>query len=133
MRVLVCGGRNFADRKWLSSVLTAVRQKHGIDAIIHGGARGADALAADYAGAWGLPVQAFPADWDKHGRAAGPIRNRQMLTEGKPDVVIAFPGGKGTADMTDAALDAGVTVWWPTSAGRLIRRSLPTPTPDDGE
>jgi len=52
----------------------------------------------------------FPADWSRHGKSAGPIRNRQMLIEGRPDIVVAFPGGKGTANMIKQAVEAGVKV-----------------------
>ena len=51
----------------------------------------------------GVVVEEFKADWDKFGRAAGPIRNAQMLREGKPDLVVAFPGGRGTANMVAQA------------------------------
>jgi hypothetical protein len=54
----------------------------------------------------------FYADWDKHGRAAGPIRNQQMLDEGKPDLVVAFllPQGSGTLDMIRRTEKAGIEV-----------------------
>jgi hypothetical protein len=52
----------------------------------------------------------YPADWAKHGRAASPIRNQQMLDEGRPNLVVAFPGGRGTADMVRRARSAGVEV-----------------------
>lgn len=78
--------------------------------IIHGGANGADSLAHQYAHISGIPVTVYPADWKKHGRGAGPIRNAQMLTEGKPDLVVAFPGGTGTKDMVTRAKRAGVEV-----------------------
>jgi len=51
-----------------------------------------------------------PAEWDKFGRRAGPLRNEQMLREGKPDVVVAFPGGRGTAHMVRIAKEAGIDV-----------------------
>ena len=104
-RYLVCGGRDFADKTTLTRTLD-VLIRHPADAIvIHGGARGADTMAADWAEARGARVQCFMADWDDQGRAAGPMRNRKMLMEGKPDVVIAFPGGKGTANMLKQAND----------------------------
>ncbi|BAQ18361.1 hypothetical protein GL4_2928 [Methyloceanibacter caenitepidi] len=78
--------------------------------MIHGNATGADALAGFWAIAVGVPILAFAADWNKHGRAAGPIRNKQMLDEGKPDLVIAFPGGRGTANMVRQARERGVEV-----------------------
>jgi hypothetical protein len=56
------------------------------------------------------PVSTFFAAWHEHGRGAGPIRNRQMLEEGRPDLVVAFPGGHGTAGMIKLALKAGVPV-----------------------
>lgn len=81
-----------------------------IEAIIHGGARGADEGANDWAGSEHVPARAFHADWRKHGNAAGPIRNQRMIDEGKPDIVIAFPGGRGTADMVRLAEAAGIPV-----------------------
>ena len=79
--------------------------------VIHGGARGADISADVCALAFGIDVEVYPADWAKHGKAAGPIRNAQMLREGRPDAVLAFPGGRGTADMVRRAKRAGVPVW----------------------
>jgi len=57
-----------------------------------------------------VAVQVFPADWETHGKAAGPIRNQRMLDEGRPDLVVAFPGGRGTSDMVARAKRAGVEV-----------------------
>lgn len=110
IRVLVTGGRDFADREWLFAVLDAIHAERGIACIIAGGAKGADMLARNWAIARRVDREEYPADWWTHGRAAGPIRNRKMLTDGKPDLVVAFPGGRGTADMTSAAKAAGVEV-----------------------
>ena len=113
MRVLVCGGRDFCDWKKLNGTLTNLhKQNITITTLIQGKAIGADWLAR----AWGIAalgkdyVIDFPADWKKHGRGAGPIRNQQMLDEGKPDLVVAFPGGNGTKDMVTRAKNAGVKV-----------------------
>ncbi len=54
--------------------------------------------------------EVYEADWHEHGRAAGPIRNARMIAEGRPDLVIAFPGGRGTADMVSRARKAGIEV-----------------------
>lgn len=110
MRVLVCGGRNFSNQKLLNDVLFSLDEAHHIDVIIEGNARGADRLAGFWARKHKIDNLKFPADWNKHGRAAGPIRNQQMLDEGKPDLVVAFPGGKGTAHMVKIAKEAGVEV-----------------------
>lgn len=78
--------------------------------IISGCAKGADSVAVDWSIVNWLPCHKYSADWETHGKAAGPIRNQQMLDEGKPDLVVAFPGGKGTADMVRRAKKAGVKV-----------------------
>lgn len=82
--------------------------------VISGGAKGADAIAFKVAVELGVPTEVYMADWTEHGRAAGPIRNRQMLVEGKPDIVIAFSydltQSKGTANMVTQAKKAGVKV-----------------------
>ncbi len=78
--------------------------------IISGMARGVDTLAVDWAINNWCKWHEFPADWEANGTAAGPIRNQKMLDEGKPDLVIAFPGGSGTADMVRRAKAAGVKV-----------------------
>jgi hypothetical protein len=59
---------------------------------------------------FGVPVSAHPADWFSHGKAAGPIRNQEMLAMEAPALVVAFPGGRGTADMVRRARKAGVDV-----------------------
>lgn len=98
------------DGRRIRFVLDYYHDSNPFSVVIHGAARGADTLAAEWARDRGIPVLPFPADWDSHPRAAGPIRNAQMLREGKPDVVIAFPGGRGTANMIDQAERAGVPV-----------------------
>lgn len=81
--------------------------------IIHGDARGADTLADAWAQRHKVAVVSFPANWEKDGRSAGNKRNQQMLDVGRPDLVVAFPGGAGTADMVKRALAAGVEVYQP--------------------
>lgn len=110
MKVLVCGGRDFDDYSKVCEVLDGIDQGHVITQIVHGAARGADRLANQWAFARGVPVNAFAANWESEGRAAGPIRNQRMLDLGKPDLVVAFPGGRGTADMVSRARAAGVEV-----------------------
>lgn len=108
--VLVCGGRDYADCEHLFGVLDLIHRKRPIDVIIHGNARGADSLAGAWAGSRGVGCMVFPADWQTHGKAAGAIRNQEMLDRGEPDSVIAFPGGRGTADMVRRARKAGIPV-----------------------
>jgi len=99
----VCGSRDWTDTtliyRWLSLF--------DPDTIIEGEARGADQRAAWWAFDNNVPCMRFPAEWKKYGKAAGPIRNKQMLDEGKPDLVLAFhddiENSKGTADMVEQA------------------------------
>jgi len=110
-RVIVCGGRDFANRKAVRNALEMVKRKHGPFVVIHGCARGADTLAGQEAAKMELGIMEFPADWACYGKTAGFIRNKQMLVEGKADAVIAFAGGRGTAMMVKLAKDADVPVW----------------------
>lgn len=109
-RVLVCGGRDLQDELLVWNTLDAIHQRTPIALIIEGGARGADRFAYGWAIGAGLGVLTLEADWKKHGKAAGPIRNQQMLAIGRPDLVVAFKGGRGTADMVRRARATGVQV-----------------------
>jgi hypothetical protein len=109
-RVLVCGGRDYQDRDALFAALDRLHAEHAFTVLIAGGARGADTLAYEWATARSVPTEIYMAEWERLGRKAGPIRNQRMLDEGNPDLVVAFPGGKGTAGMTALARNAGVAV-----------------------
>lgn len=122
-RILICGGRDYDDwekfRDHMALIAEERFQRTKADefgnylydvTIIAGGAPGADSLAASWAAVEWTRYQEFPARWDKHGKKAGPIRNQQMIDEGAPDLVIAFPGGVGTADMVKRAKKAGIEV-----------------------
>lgn len=125
MRVLVCGGRQFANPNvgkpaaevfeetcQLVSALDALHEEpgHAITCIIHGCAPGADTAAANWAGDRGVAIEPYRADWRHYGAAAGPMRNAKMLAQGCPDLVVAFPGNRGTADMVRRAKHAGIRV-----------------------
>lgn len=109
-RIIACGGRDYQNRNRIYAVLDAAIQRLGLDVLITGGAMGADHLAQDWARERGIENEIFKAHWGKDGRSAGPIRNRKMLVEGRGEIVIAFPGGDGTANMVDQAEKAGVRV-----------------------
>ena len=113
-RVLVCGSRDFNDYNLLATKLDEVRDRLGDVSmrVISGAARGADSLAAKWAQQRGVPCDEYPADWDRHGKSAGYRRNEQMLTEGDPHLVVAFPQGesRGTRQMMDIASKARVAV-----------------------
>jgi len=113
VKVLVCGGRAFDDYAMIIRVLDRVHAivwngVPGISLVIHGDANGADKLAGAWAVLRRVPAQAYPARWQAEGKAAGHIRNQRMLDEGKPSLVVGFPGGPGTRDMLNRAERAGV-------------------------
>jgi predicted Rossmann-fold nucleotide-binding protein len=110
IRVLVCGGRGFANSALLWETLDRLHATRCFGLVITGGARGADTLAHEWAVSRGIETVVYMAEWERLGRKAGPVRNQRMLQEGKPDLVIAFPGGRGTANMTGQADAAGIEV-----------------------
>lgn len=107
-RVLVCGGRDYRDRRAVFTALDGLvpTPTH----IITGDARGAVHHAMLWAVARSIPCTVFTAHWQTEGLAAGPNRNARMLVEGRPDLIVAFPGGRGTADMKRRARAAGVRI-----------------------
>lgn len=128
MKALVCGGRTYANRDKVFQVLDYLHLNRGpIKLVIHGGASGADSLAKEWADERGVEPDCYPALWNdltardavikrrKDGSSynanAGPTRNAKMLREGKPDCVVAFPGGSGTQNMIDLSRAAGVKVF----------------------
>lgn len=111
MRVLVCGGRDYNRYVHVYDTLGALQDSRGrITHLIAGGATGADYWGESWGRMNKSELLIFPADWKAHGKKAGYLRNVQMLEEGKPDVVLAFPGGRGTEMMKRLAKDAGVEV-----------------------
>jgi hypothetical protein len=96
LRVLVCGGRDFTDAGFIHAALDRLHAQYGFRTVIEGDACGVDRIAGEWARARGIELAEFPADWKSEGRHAALIRNLRMLNEGKPDLVVAFPGGNGT-------------------------------------
>ena len=110
VKVLVCGGRSYADAETLNRVLDDLHSEFAIIQLIEGDAPGADRLAGQWAERQQLPHRKFPAKWRQYGKGAGYLRNKEMIEVGRPDLVVAFPGGPGTANMVALARAAGVPV-----------------------
>lgn len=127
IRLLIFGGRNldlYRATTWLidhahDALRRELDQDFNIDLVIEGGATGADRAGREFAKHFGLPLQTFPAAWKTHGNAAGPIRNKQMIDEGKPSIAIGLPGNRGTRNMAKQCVARGVrlikleTLEWP--------------------
>ena len=110
MKVLICGGREYDNYRQMHEVLSLVWDMNGaITCVIHGDAKGADFLARVWAKYNSIEQRPYPADWKNLGRGAGHARNQEMLGE-LPDMVIAFPGGAGTADMVRRSKAANIHV-----------------------
>lgn len=118
-RLLICGDRNWIDKEQIRKCIETINP----DVIIEGEARGADRMAREVAlemnYVLGEDLLSFPADWDKHHKAAGVIRNQQMIDEGKPNIVYAFHNNihesKGTKDMIKRSLKAKIPTFWSNS------------------
>jgi len=113
--VLVCGGRDFTDRRLLYRVLDAVHADTPISRLVQGYARGADRLAHNWAVSrrvvsTGRRYEVTPIMWAELGKQAGYLRNKRMRDDEQPHLVIAFPGNIGTPMMIDLAHEAGIEV-----------------------
>jgi len=117
MKVIVCGGRSFDDLLAVKDALLAVKPS----LVIHGGAPGADQAAGRAAFELGIAVRVFPADWVQYGKSAGPRRNQEMVEAGA-DLVLSFPGGRGTADLVARAKRAGIPVRFPMPPAEEVLR-----------
>ena len=120
--VLVCGGRDFAtpedkpkvqwerELHYFNSRMQMLWDQKKPDLLVHGNAEGPDKLSGEFALERECNVMAVPAKWNTHGRSAGPKRNWEMLQLQRVDLVVAFPGGRGTANMIKQATDNEIKV-----------------------
>lgn len=105
MKTIIAGGRDYK----LTPLDWGRLEEMNITEVVSGGASGADAGGEYWAEQHGIPVTRFPADWQLHGKAAGPIRNRGMAEYS--DQAALFPGGKGTRSMFNEATRAKVEIY----------------------
>ncbi len=108
MKLAIVGSRTFCDYAWMEQCLLRSFVVADIELVISGGARGADALAARFAFCHGLPLKVIKADWDTHGKKAGPLRNTEIVRQA--DALAAFWDGRsaGTRDTIAKARAAGI-------------------------
>jgi len=105
--IATCGGRDYRDADNVAAWLEEIHLQIPFTHLVHGGANGADKLAGEWARRAGIQVVVCPANWVAHGKAAGPIRNAEMVAM-KPVLLVAFPGGAGTENMWKQASKAGI-------------------------
>jgi predicted Rossmann-fold nucleotide-binding protein len=110
LTVLVCGGRTYNNKETIYEVLSSIHKDKSITVLIHGAAKGVDTIAGYWARENNIKEKQYPALWNTYGKAAGSIRNQKMLDDNKVDLIVAFPGGKGTADMVERAKKANIEV-----------------------
>lgn len=108
MRLVVTGGRDYCETARIFNALDELHARKPISLLIEGEARGLDQRARTWAQRRGIPVEPYPAQWEMYGKAAGGIRNQQMIDEGEPEFALVFPGGVGTADMRRRLVAAGI-------------------------
>ncbi len=109
--LLVCGGRHWRNRHLTFKVLDRARTGFNVRLVVSGGRPGADKLTSDWADARNIPKLVLTANREKLARSTGPHLHQRMLDDGRPDMVIAFPGGRGTADMVQRCKERGLLVW----------------------
>lgn len=115
MKLIIAGGRDYQLTKDDVLALNDLFSELEITEVVHGGAPGADRGGKEWAKhtkfhrASNLVITEFKADWEKYGKAAGPIRNKQMAKYA--NLVVLFPGGRGTASMHREATKAGLTIY----------------------
>ena len=108
MKVIVAGGRDFVPKKFDYLQLSYQLGVLGATEVVCGMAKGADEFGRNVADCLRIPVKKFPADWEKHGSFAGPLRNEKMACYA--DALIAYPGGRGTENMKKQAMENGVKI-----------------------
>lgn len=109
-RVIIAGGRDITDQSFVFRNITSVLFEGGVTEVVCGGARGVDALGKQWAESVGVPVKMFPADWNKHGKGAGPIRNVEMGEYADALIAIWDGQSRGTKHMVDTMLSLGKEV-----------------------
>jgi hypothetical protein len=125
LKIIFCGDRNWNDRRVIAQVMRAIYDNIGPFTVIEGEAQGADSISRSVAElTFELPVIPVPAEWNLHGRAAGPIRNTRMLIEKKAHATVAFhldiAHSKGTADMVRQTRKAGRPCWICTDGDKAL-------------
>lgn len=109
MKVIIAGGRDFHDFSYLEKCMA--KANLNVTEVVSGAAKGVDTLGEQWAKKNNIPVKQFPADWNKNGNSAGPIRNKQMAEYGEVLVALWDYESRGTKNMIDTAKNNGLEVF----------------------
>jgi SLOG family YspA-like protein len=110
MRLLVCGGRHFEDAETVHRELTRLHWQKPISVLIHGSVTGVGIAAEAWARRYGIAVVRYPPNWELYGKKAEGLRSDFMLGDSRPALVVAFPGGRHTADLVQRSINARIAV-----------------------
>lgn len=108
MKLIIAGGRDYQFNVSDYAKLNEIFGEHELTEVVSGGATGADKCGEIWANFIGLPIKRFPANWKSHGKAAGPLRNKEMAKYA--DALVTFSGGRGTANMIKQANEHGLKI-----------------------
>lgn len=103
MKLIVAGSREFGNYQLLSKHLDEINSKYSITEIVSGTAKGADSLGELYAKEHSIPIKKFPANWNKYGKSAGYIRNKDMAHYADACICFWINKSKGTGHMINLA------------------------------
>ena len=121
MRLIVSGGRAFADAELVQRELRQLNLRKPISVLIHGWIGPAAPVVDHWAREHGIPIVRYPPNWELYGKHAEAYRNEFMLADSRPDLIVAFPGGRDTADLVQRARNTGVAVLM--APGPLVEES----------
>lgn len=110
MRLMLCGGRHFEDVQVIQQELARLHAEQPVTVLIHGSASGLGAAAEAWARRNDIHIVRYPPNWELHGKKAESMRNAFMIQDSRPDLVLAFPGGRHTADLVRRAGAANIAV-----------------------
>nr|WP_314074728.1 SLOG family protein [uncultured Roseococcus sp.] len=113
LRIIVCGDHRRKNHGAVFEALNLLRRERGVAAVLHGEQPGVAGLAAEWAKQSEIPTELFAAHWQEFQSKAPARRNASMIRYGRPDLLVAFPGGGNTIDLIVRAWRRGLPIWLP--------------------
>ena len=114
MKLIIAGSRNYHDcvvYELIHTTISKLNETNQVKELVTGCAKGVDAFAEKYGRRYNIPIVKFPADWEKYGKAAGPIRNKQMAIYADALLLIWDGESRGSANMLKNAKEQGLKIF----------------------